>query len=162
MRTDHRQETIARPAEGMPEMLVRRTAFLLARASLRARETLNGRLAGLGLHVRHFAVLAILIETPAAQVEMAERLCIDRTSMVSLLDELEALGLVQRTAHPQDRRVHLVQVTGRGLEVARAAEQSAEEAEAELLTPLTIAERKHLHRLLAKLVIPGSCSTSAR
>lgn len=141
-----------RAAEALPEMMLRCTGFLLARAGLRGKELLNERLRPFGIHVRHYAVLAMLMETPAAQVAMADRLCIDRTSMVSLLDELEAGGMVRRTTNPQDRRMHVVQITERGQEIVEAGERCARETESELMEPLTGEEREELHRLLLKLM----------
>jgi len=151
MRTDQNEGADARPIEALPEMMQRCTGFLLARAGLRGKELLNERLRPFGIHVRHYAVLAMLMETPAAQVAMADRLCIDRTSMVSLLDELEAQGLVRRTTNPQDRRVHVVQITEHGQEIVRSGERCARETEAELLERLTPAEREELRRLLLKV-----------
>ena len=144
--------TWGKPADALPEMMERCTGFLLARAGLRIKERLNQHLQPFGIHVRHYAVLAMLMETPAAQVAMADRLCIDRTSMVALLDELETRGFVRRTTNPQDRRMHVVQITAEGEALVRAGEQCAHQAEAEVLGALTVREREELHRLLLKLL----------
>jgi DNA-binding MarR family transcriptional regulator len=139
-------------ADALPEMMLRRTGFLLARAGMRGKDLLNQRLHGHGIHVRHYAVLAMLMENPAAQVAMADRLCIDRTSMVALLDELEARGYVRRTTNPQDRRMHVVQITAEGEALVRAGEQCARQAETELMASLTAGEKEDLHRILLKML----------
>ena len=71
----------------------------------------------LGIGRRHFSVLAVLGEgKPLSQVEMGERLGIDRNTMVILLDDLEEKSLVVRRRDPSDRRAYLVSLTeaGRG------------------------------------------------
>lgn len=151
-RTETGHNPSGRLAEALPEMMLRCTGFLLARSGMRVKELLNQRLHGYGIHVRHYAVLAMLMETPAAQVAMADRLCIDRTSMVALLDELEQRGLVRRTTNPQDRRMHVVQITPEGEALVQAGEQCAHDAESELMRALTTDERDELHRLLLKLL----------
>ncbi len=45
---------------------------------------------------------------------LAERLVVKHNTAVELLDRLEAVGLVQRDADPNDRRVVLVSITQRG------------------------------------------------
>lgn len=150
--TEDGPDAAKRPTDALPEMMLRCTGFLLARAGMRGKELLNQRLHGFGIHVRHYAVLAMLMENPAAQVAMADRLCIDRTSMVALLDELEARNYVRRTTNPQDRRVHVVQITPEGEALVRAGEQCARQAEAELMGSLTAEERGELHRILLKML----------
>lgn len=51
---------------------------------------------------------------PATQAPLAERLGIDRSDMVSLLDELEAQRHVRRRPDPNDRRRKIVEITVRG------------------------------------------------
>lgn len=145
-------DAAAKPVGALPEMMSRCTGFLLARAGLRVKEMLNQHLQPFGIHVRHYAVLAMLMESPAAQVAMADRLCIDRTSMVALLDELETRGYVHRTTNPQDRRMHVVQITAGGKALVHDGEQCVHQAEAELLGALTPGEREELHGLLLKLL----------
>ena len=55
--------------------------------------------------------------TPAA---LARRMGMSRQSMQKNLDRLEAFGLVEVRAHPQDRRSNLVIHTAEGLAFARA------------------------------------------
>lgn len=151
-RIESGHEVPVRMADALPEMMLRCTGFLLARAGMRGKEMLNQRLHGFGIDVRHYAVLAMLMENPAAQVAMADRLCIDRTSMVALLDELETRGYVRRTTNPQDRRMHVVQITPEGEALVRVGEQCARQTEADLMGSLTAGEKEELHRILLKML----------
>jgi DNA-binding MarR family transcriptional regulator len=55
---------------------------------------------------------------------MGERLMIHPTSVTNIVDRLEAQGLVQRAAHPSDRRTTLVEITKPGRTVVRAATEA--------------------------------------
>ena len=54
--------------------------------------------------------------------ELAHALSIDRPNATTLVDELEAQGLVRRTPHPTDRRAKLVEATRKGKTLARRAD----------------------------------------
>lgn len=102
---------------------------------------------------RDHAVLAVLADGNAfSQVELAERLGINRTIMIGVLDRLEAAGWVVRVRLPGNRRAHMLSVTDAGraqLETLRAEVRNLDEA----LTPsLSDAERRRLNELVHKLL----------
>jgi DNA-binding MarR family transcriptional regulator len=53
--------------------------------------------------------------------KMGVRLQVHPTSVTNIVDGLEKLGYVERTAHPHDRRTTLATITERGRDVAAAA-----------------------------------------
>jgi DNA-binding MarR family transcriptional regulator len=55
--------------------------------------------------------------------ELAEALGIDRPNATTLVDDLEAQGLVRRRPHPTDRRAKLVEATRKGKALARRADE---------------------------------------
>lgn len=121
----------------------------LARASA---WRLSRSLADSGLRWAEFAVLHHLdAQGPVAQRELASALRIQPSNIVALLDELERRGLLRRTTDPADRRRHRVELTGRGRLTLARATKAAKAAEADLLGPLTPAERREFHALLARL-----------
>lgn len=136
----------------LPPSLSVWTGYLLSRAAQQCRTYFDSLVAPLGIHGRHFSVLAVLGEgLPLSQVEMGERLSIDRNTIVLLLDDLEGHGMVLRTRDPQDRRVHRVTLTEAGREVLEKSTKMAQRTNEEVLTQLTPKERQHLHKLLSRL-----------
>lgn len=69
-----------------------------------------------GLRPRHGAVLAYLDEEGSRATELAHRSGQHKQVVGKLVDELEALGYVERRPDPTDRRAKLVVPTARGLD----------------------------------------------
>jgi DNA-binding MarR family transcriptional regulator len=89
---------------------------------------------------------------PGSQLQAAQRLGIDRTSMVAVLDALEEKGLVSRHPHAADRRRNVVEVTDAGRDIVQRANRASERAEADLLAPLTPQEGNQLRKALQAIV----------
>ena len=114
-----------------------RLGYLLKHAQLRMAELIEEALAPYGINGRELAVLAVLYgPEPASQLQAAQRLGIDRTTMVALLDALEDKGLVSRHPHTEDRRRNVVELTETGLDTLHRAEKANEAAERAFLAPL--------------------------
>jgi DNA-binding MarR family transcriptional regulator len=126
--------------------------YLLARLGEASRRRFHSALEPEGLHPRHFGVMTMVAAKPGiCQQELHEKTAIDPSSMVAVIDELEAGGLAERRHHPQDRRVRtifLTEVGERKLEHVRAL---AAELQREFFHALTADERRSLHALLLKL-----------
>src|SRR3954453_23784195 len=68
-----------------------------------------------GLKPRQFQVLGLLHDHGGLpQRELIQRMGIDASILVTLLNPLEAEGLVSRERDPDDRRRHLVKLTPTG------------------------------------------------
>src|SRR4029453_19271620 len=93
---------------------------LLKHAQLQLAELIGPALVPHGIDGRELAVLnALADQDPLSHEKTARRLGIDRTTMVALVDALEAKGLVERRPHPEDRRKNLAQVTAAGAATRR-------------------------------------------
>jgi hypothetical protein len=78
-----------------PEALTRRTGFLLSMTGMLSRGELARALEPMGIKPRGYGVLVVLTEEgPAPQQTVGERIGIDKSTMVVVVDELEELGLV--------------------------------------------------------------------
>jgi DNA-binding MarR family transcriptional regulator len=133
--------------------LAARLGFLLKHSQLRLRALHEPALAPLDLDGRQFAVLDLVAaEGPRSQQQLGERMRVDRTTMVSLIDQLERKGLVERRRREADRRAYDVRVTEAGERVLEEARGAIEAAEREFLAPLSADDAQRLRELLGRLI----------
>src|SRR3954469_2254369 len=136
-----------------PLAVTQRLGYLLKHAQLRLAELAEPLYAPLGVTGRQLALLALFRDGPAqSQQDGAARLGVDRTTMVALVDELEAKGLVRREVAPGDRRKRLVMLTPEGERVREAGAERTRKAEALLLEPLSAEDAERLRAALHQVV----------
>jgi MarR family transcriptional regulator, transcriptional regulator for hemolysin len=122
-----------------------------------------------GLRPRHLVALTLLREFgQQSQADLARTLQVDPTSLVGLLNELEAAGLVERRRIPRDRRRHTVALTTAGIGRLAEIELALAASEQHVLSGLDPTEQATLHALLQKAtgnttwwsdVSPTDCGT---
>jgi len=123
--------------ERLPDPLASRLGYLLKHAQQRLVQAAGPATARYGVDGRELAALTVLAAgSPLSQQDAAQALDLDRTTMVMLVDALEAKGLVERHRSPRDRRKNIVQLTSAGQRCLRAAGKARDEAEREFLAPL--------------------------
>ena len=122
--------------------------FRLWRAShVRAAEVLGS----VGLTPALFGLLNVIQAREAAiQQELAEAMAIDRSTMVSLIDQLESAGLAKRRPSATDRRAREIAITPKGGRLLERARQMISETEDEVLGGLSAEERAELMKLLRR------------
>ena len=133
--------------------------MLLAAAHTRSRAALNEALRPLGLNARGLTVmLALPMYGPVSQRDLIERIGIDKSTMVRIIDELQDGGLVSRERSPHDRRAYTIVLTRRGEQVVEEARRIAVRVGEELFGSFTEAERDRLVDLLRRLAEPAAGS----
>jgi DNA-binding MarR family transcriptional regulator len=109
-----------------------------------------------GLSIGEFDVLATLYRSgpphEMAPSAIARLLALSPAGMTNRVDRLEAAGLVERRADPDDRRSTRVRLTAEGQAKVDAAVGDHVANEERLLAPLSAAERATLDELLARLL----------
>lgn len=139
--------------DGPGPELSRRLGYLLKHAQLRMAELTTTALAPYGINGREFAVLLVLAgREPQSQQQAAQRLGIDRTTMVALLDALEDKGLVSRHQHREDRRRNVVELTEPGETTLHQATKASDKAEEQLLEHLSPKAAEQLRTALRAIV----------
>ena len=115
------------------------------------RHRLRERL-GTGLAKGRSKVMALLMlaDEPRSLAEIADAQRIDRPYATAIVDQLEALGLAQRSADANDRRRKVVALTAAGVEAAATAREIIATPPA-VLTDLTADELAQLTALLVRL-----------
>jgi DNA-binding MarR family transcriptional regulator len=102
---------------------------------------------------RDFVVLASLVDQDVfSQQELAERLEINRTIMVKLIDRLQDAGYVTRTRNPENRRSYVLSLTDAGRSALDEIRHSVTERDEQITSTLTPAERERLNDLLRMLL----------
>ncbi len=136
----------------MPADLSRRAGFLFVQMGTHAHRRFAERLAGLGLHPRHFGMLSHLAAAEGqSQQALAVALGIHRSAVVALVDDLEHRGLAERRRDLADRRAYTLFLTPTGRELLAELERAADAEDAELLTALDASERSQLISLLRRV-----------
>jgi DNA-binding MarR family transcriptional regulator len=108
-------------------------------------------LATVGLTPALFALLNVIgAREGAIQQELGSALGIDRSTMVSLVDQLEAAELARRRQSATDRRAREVAITPKGRRLLRRARGLISQVEDDVLAGLTEAERRELLTLLRR------------
>jgi DNA-binding MarR family transcriptional regulator len=134
----------------------RRLAYLLKHAGMRMEKLNAEALTPFGIDGRELGILLVLAShEPGSQQQAAQRLGIDRTSMVARIDALEDKGLISRHPHAADRRRNVVELTKAGQDTLRRASEASERAEAALLAALTPQQGERLREALQAIVAPG-------
>lgn len=129
--------------------------FIMRLAANRMKSGLNRAFqsAGLDHTAEQWSVLsALVLRDGQSQTEVGQNVTKDRQTITRIIDALELGGLVQRRAHPSDRRCNLVFIT----EAGRQAHQRLTEAAAEFtrlafagLSQSELAELARLNKLIA-------------
>ncbi|HIL87640.1 MAG TPA: MarR family transcriptional regulator [Deltaproteobacteria bacterium] len=100
---------------------------------------------------RHGLLMLIGQNAGLSQTDLASATGIDRTSMVAILDKLEAKGWVKRQRSREDRRRHQIDLTPQGKTLLKQLWPKILQHEAEVCQRLTSQEIQTLLRLLEKI-----------
>jgi DNA-binding MarR family transcriptional regulator len=134
--------------------VTKRLGYLLKHAQQAMHELNDAALAQYDINGRELGVLAVLAgQEPASQQEAAQRLGIDRTTMVTILDTLEGKGLVSRHPSATDRRRNVVELTAVGQRIYEKASAAAFQAEETFLDPLKPEDREGFRQALRAVVL---------
>ena len=120
-------------------------------------KSLNSTLVEFGLNIAEFKLLVHLRNAgPPYSLSAGDLARAQMTStgaMTNRIDRLEKAGFVARSPDPNDRRGVLVSLTDEGNARLDKAVRVQGDCEAELLTTLSVDEKKELNALLRKLLI---------
>ncbi|MEV4293841.1 MarR family winged helix-turn-helix transcriptional regulator [Microbispora rosea] len=105
-----------------------------------------------GLSMWAYAVLLRLDERPVrTQAALAESIGADKTRIISVLDDLQRRGLIERSPDPADRRVRLLSITPEGRRLRDAAQAGIRRMEERLLSRLPDDDKEAFVRVLRVL-----------
>lgn len=123
--------------------------FLIAKVRTRGLSQVNEQLEPFDLKVSSYAVLSVASSGRRfTQTALATFLSLDPSHIVTLVDKLEARGLVERLPDPGDRRARIVVATDEGRRLDAQARERVTAAEETAMGALSPDERKTLKHLL--------------
>jgi DNA-binding MarR family transcriptional regulator len=127
-------------------------AFMLAQVGGLAALRFAERLAPLGLTPPHAGLLRAVAAAPGrSQQALATELGVLPSTLVALVDELEADGLLERGRNPTDRRNYALHLTPAGEQRMQEIGRVAQAHGGDLLAALGQEDRATLARLLGLL-----------
>ena len=100
----------------------------------------------------HFTVFQHMPPEGIRLTVLADAALMTKQSMGYLVDDLEALGYVERVPDPTDRRAKVVRLTARGRAVEKTVRKVIRQIEADWAARLGQKEYQHLTRLLRALI----------
>jgi DNA-binding MarR family transcriptional regulator len=136
-------------------------AFLLAQLGAHAADRFALLLSEDDLTPPLAGIMRLLRGSPGlSQQQLADRLGVAPSRIVSYVDDLEARGWLSRTRDSEDRRVNVLALTAKGQKAFASLAAVARGHEATITAALTAAERETLMKLLTKLaadqqLVPG-------
>ena len=99
-----------------------------------------------------FGMLHVIAVNPGlGQSRLAEAMGVDRSTIVKVVDQLQARGLIVREPSPVDKRSHCLGLTDRGRAAMKRLERLVLRHEDEFSKVLSADERQFLIRLLTRL-----------
>lgn len=130
------------------------TSYLLRRAFELAQE--SAATLPEGLRPGDYAILTALSAIgPVSQKELAERLRVNPSIMVGLIDDLQAAGLVERSRDRTDRRRYALALTDPGVKSLNRIKPHIDRGDARFTRRLNPRERDRLKELLLRMLWPN-------
>lgn len=128
-----------------------RLGLLLAWHGAVTQTRMKRALGAAGLTARHAMTLMHLEGGPISQRALADRLEVDPSVLVGVLNDLEGEGLAERRRDPADRRRHNVGITPAGEAALAKTNAALDEVEDGMFAGLSAQERDHLRTLLDRV-----------
>ena len=133
--------------------IVSSTCFQLGVTGSQITQSFSRRIEHLDLSHKQVGLLAVVDAGVAtSQREIATRLHVAPSLVVTLVDQLTSAGAVRRTRSRSDRRVQTIEITDEGRRLLKAATDVASRLDADLRAPLSPDDQQALDRFLPSLL----------
>ncbi|MGW0911731.1 MarR family winged helix-turn-helix transcriptional regulator [Streptomyces sp. NPDC002784] len=137
----------------IPERLTTMPSWLISQLALHTRRLVFDGVTGAGARGYHYRILAALQEFGAAsQAELGRRCRMDRSDVVTAVNELVEEGYVDKAPSPDHGRRNQVTLTSDGARQLRHLDRVLDRVQDDLLRPLSPADRETLIHLLTRVL----------
>jgi|GEM_PF-1810691 DNA-binding MarR family transcriptional regulator len=120
------------------------TVESLSRIYHRLRKEVNGQLINEGLSLSKMKILQLITTGKTSATDIKNYMGFSSRTVVTVLDALEKDQMLQRQQSPIDRRVKHVNITEKGLDKLRIAQQTHRSILEQLLVPLSATQLANL------------------
>ena len=125
------------PAVVSDETLRKFAGYNMKRAFNVVQADLARTLEPFGLRMITFTALALVVDNPdLSQTQLAGALAVERSNLVTIVDDLEGNGWITRNPAPNDRRSHALRATRAGRRLCEKAVAAVKAHEAKLMRGL--------------------------
>ena len=100
----------------------------------------------------YYYLLALFEEDRVTQVELSERVGMNRATVTSVVDTMEAQGLVKRVRDPEDRRKINVVLTPKGTRLRRPLLDSIGEVQRTALKGIAARDLDHFFATIERII----------
>ena len=130
-----------------------RVSYVVARLERAMRQAINERVREYDLTTLQYTTLSVLGRRgQLSNAQLARRSYMTPQSMSEVIVTLESRGLIERSPHPNHRRVLPARLTRKGREVLAACDDAVDGAEEEMMADLSPAQRAQLLETLKTCV----------
>ncbi len=134
--------------------LLRLVGYNARRAYLNVLSLFMERMAKYELRTVDYTVITLVNMNPGiTQKRLSRALSISPPNLATLLDKLEARGLLERQRNPADKRSQVLVLTPEGQKLCKKADKAVFELENKATSALTDEERVQLIQLLQKIYL---------
>lgn len=136
---------------------------VLARAYRSMAAFVEQSVAALGIGLSDFMILeALHHKGPMTMSALCESALLANASMTAAIDRLEKLHYVERTAHKEDRRIRLVQLTPEGSTTIKHLYARHLKDLDEVMKDIALTDRAELRRALKTIGLTAQALTASR
>ncbi|MGM9955367.1 MAG: MarR family winged helix-turn-helix transcriptional regulator [Peribacillus sp.] len=126
--------------------------FLIGKALQLLEDDFGAELKAYGMDSRQYGLLVKVYEKPnMSQIQIAQELKIDRTTMAERAERLEALNYITRVKSPQDKRTYCLNLSTCGIEILENCWELLNQSQDKILSPLSGEEKEQFKQSLLKI-----------
>jgi len=130
--------------------------YHLRRAQVAVFQDFTAEMADTAVSPGQFGMLVLIAANEGLnQSALGEAMAVDRSTVVAVIDKLEALGWVERAPSPLDRRANALKLSPVGRDLVRRLTARVRAHEARITAGLSQAEQAELIRLLGRIADGG-------
>lgn len=126
--------------------------FLVGKILQLLEDDFGNELKAFKMDSRQYGLLVKVYEKPnMSQIQIAQELKIDRTTMAERAEQLETLNYITRVKSPQDKRTYCLNLSTEGMEILEKCWELLDRSQDKILSPLSGEEKEQFKHSLLKI-----------